>query len=104
MTYFAEWEAVECYKFDMIDHRHLLKGHKAVGRKWAYKIKWDNLVNIAKYPAQIVAQGSSQRPGIDYSETFAPVSKIKSIHLFHVIDACNSVAIAAIPHNLYNCI
>ena len=84
---FAEWEEAEQYKLEMINCLgtyklvKLPKDCKAVGSKWVYKVKWDNLGNIAKFRAHIVAQGFSQTPGIDYSETLAPVAKIESIHL-----------------------
>jgi hypothetical protein len=39
------------------------------------------------YRARIVAQGFSQRPGIDYLETFAPVAKIESVRILLAIAA-----------------
>ena len=90
---FAEWEEAEQYELEMINRLgtyklvKLPKDRKAVGSKWVYKVKRDNLGNIAKFRARIVAQGFSQTPGVDYSETFAPVAKIESIRLLLAISA-----------------
>ena len=42
---------------------------------------------VTKFKAQLVAQGFSQREGIDYSETFAPVVKSASLRVFLTICA-----------------
>ena len=90
---FAEWEAAERYELDMINHLgtcklvRLPKDRKPIGCKWVYRIKRDNLGNIIVYRARLVAQGFSQKPGIDYLETFAPVAKIESIRLLLAISA-----------------
>ena len=49
--------------------------------KWIYKIKHATDGSIEKYKAIFVACGFSQKEGIDYEETFAPVARYTSIRL-----------------------
>ena len=50
-----------------------------VSSKWIYKIKHTADKSMKKYKARFVARGFSQKEGIDYEETFAPVARYTSI-------------------------
>ena len=49
---------------------------KLVGHKWVFVRKRDENNEVARYKARLVAQGFSQRPGIDYEETYSPVMDV----------------------------
>jgi hypothetical protein len=58
---------------DMSDAKNIVKC------KWVFKKKLNLDGLIKEYKARLVAKGFSQRYGIDFYETFAPVAKMKSI-------------------------
>jgi hypothetical protein len=55
------------------------KKKDGLSSKWIYKIKHVANGSIEKHKERFVARGFSQKEGIDYEETFAPVSRYTSI-------------------------
>jgi hypothetical protein len=55
------------------------KNKDVVSSKWIYKIKHAVDRSIEKHKARFVARGFSQKEGIDYEETFAPIARYTSI-------------------------
>ena len=49
--------------------------------KWIYKVKFSVDGSVEKCKAIFVARGFSQKEGIDYDETFAPIVRYNSIRV-----------------------
>jgi hypothetical protein len=69
------------------DIEEIPKGAKIVGCKWVYKTKCDSNGNIERFQARLVAKGFTQRKGIDYIETFSPVSCKDSLRIIMALVA-----------------
>nr|GEX91723.1 retrovirus-related Pol polyprotein from transposon TNT 1-94 [Tanacetum cinerariifolium] len=57
-------------------------GKTIIKTKWIFKNKKDESSLVSRNKARHVAVGYSQQEGIDYDETFAPISRIEAIRLF----------------------
>ena len=55
--------------------------------KWIFMKKIGVDEQIDTFKARLVAKGYRQRQGVDYDETFSPITMIKSIRILLVIAA-----------------
>ena len=69
------------------------KDRKTIGCKWVFKIKRNPDNTVSRYKARLVALGYRQQFGIDFSETFAAVSRFESIRLLLAIAAMTCMKI-----------
>jgi hypothetical protein len=56
-------------------------GCKPIGTKWVWKNKEGKKGEVVRNKSRLVAQGFSQKEGIDYEETFAPVARLEAIRI-----------------------
>jgi len=73
------WSTVECPK-----------DRKPISSKWLFKVKENPDGTVNKYKARLVAKGFTQKEGIDFEETFAPVIKSPSIRILFAMAAQNT--------------
>ncbi len=77
----AEAEFQSLQRNDTWDLVKLPAGCKAVTSKWVFRLKRDAEGKITRYKARLVARGFTQRAGIDYQETFAPVVRFETVRV-----------------------
>ena len=57
-----------------------LPPHKrTIGCKWVYMVKYKSDRTVERYKAKLVAKGFTQKEGLDYIETFSPITKLVSV-------------------------
>ncbi|GKG27952.1 retrovirus-related pol polyprotein from transposon TNT 1-94, partial [Tanacetum coccineum] len=64
-----------------------------IALKWIYKVKLDEYSDVLKNKARLVAKGYRQEEGIDFEESFAPVTRIEAIRIFIVNAASKNMTI-----------
>lgn len=91
-----EWKSAMQVEFEALSYNRtwtlcdLPQGRKPIRCKWVFKTKRDLTGAIERYKARLVVKGYSQRKGIDYEETYAPVIRHGSLrYLFAVASHLN---------------
>ena len=95
----SEWQAamdseykalIDNGTWELVD---LPKGRRAIGTKWVFKTKRLSDGSVERYKARLVAKGFSQKKGVDFEETFAPVARMASIRVILAIAAHEGLSV-----------
>ena len=88
------------------------KDHKVVSTKWVFLVKYNADGRVEQFKARLVARGFSQREGLDFEDTFAPVIRLESLRILfaiaatyglvaHLLDATNAYVGSKIDKQIY---
>jgi hypothetical protein len=58
-----------------------LQDARVIGTKWVFHNKQDDQGIFVRNKSRLVAKGFSQVKGLDFGETFAPVTRVEAIHI-----------------------
>ena len=72
------------HTWELVD---LPPGSKPLGYKWIFKRKMKADGSIDKYKASLVVKGYRQKEGLDYFDSYSPVTRITSIRMLISIAA-----------------
>lgn len=64
-------------------------GKKPIGTKWKFETKYLPDGSVERYKARLVILGNKQIPSIDYSETFASVTKLTTFKVLLALASIN---------------
>ena len=63
--------------WDLILHDQVLTGRKVIPSKPVFHYKQDSDRKIIRHKVRVVVKGFAQKPGIDYTDTYAPVAHLE---------------------------
>ncbi|GKB21537.1 retrovirus-related pol polyprotein from transposon TNT 1-94, partial [Tanacetum coccineum] len=75
----------EIHEFDRLDIWELVPPPDSamiIALKWIYKVKLEEYGDVLKNKARLVAKGFRQEEGLDFEESFTPVTGLKAIRIF----------------------
>jgi hypothetical protein len=73
----------------LVEASAIPSGVKPLTCRWLYKIKYNDKNEPIQWKARLVVQGFKQTYGVDYTDTFAPTAKSKSIKIILADAAMN---------------
>ncbi|KAF8785815.1 Retrovirus-related Pol polyprotein like [Argiope bruennichi] len=90
----SKWDEAMSEEIEMMQSRKVWdlvepnSNMKVLGCRWVYNIKQDEKNNVRKYKSRLVAQGFKQRPGVDFTDVFAPLVNFDVIKFLFVLLVC----------------
>ncbi|KAI3808754.1 hypothetical protein L1987_24715 [Smallanthus sonchifolius] len=94
-----QWKEAIKNEIDSILQNHtwelvdLPPGCKPLGYRWIFKRKMKPEGSIEKYKASLVIKGFRQKEGLDYFDTYSPMTRITSIRLVLAIAALRNLEV-----------
>nr|GFA69683.1 retrovirus-related Pol polyprotein from transposon TNT 1-94 [Tanacetum cinerariifolium] len=86
----------ELHQFDRLDVWELVDRPlctNVINLKWLMKNKRDEENTVIQNKSHLVAKGYTQKEGVDFEESFAPVARLEAVRLFIAYDAHKSFTI-----------
>ncbi|CAI5527803.1 unnamed protein product [Closterium sp. Naga37s-1] len=92
----AEIRALESRDTWVLVDRAAVKGRRILSGKWVFRVKTAADGTIERFKARWVVRGYDQRHGIDFDQTFAPVSRHTSVRILLAIAAAGHLPLRQI--------
>ncbi len=80
-----EWEKAIKVELDQLEHMGTWQWVDCpvdtvpLANKWVFVRKYNKMGELLKYKARLMVKGCAQWPGFDYTDTFSPVVRLKTI-------------------------
>ena len=93
-----KWNADMSEKMEPLRQSHtwelvpMPKVRKLIANRWVFTTKRDRAGNVLRQKARLVAKKFTQRKGIDFQETFAPVIRFESLRMLLAVAAHKRMA------------
>ncbi|KAM2867181.1 hypothetical protein COP2_023124 [Malus domestica] len=90
---YEQWQQIMNEELDSIKKNKVWElvdlpdGRKPIGCKWVLCKKYKLDATLDKFKARLLAKGYTQKPGIEFVDTYSPVAKFTSIHILMAIVA-----------------
>ncbi|GKG23808.1 retrovirus-related pol polyprotein from transposon TNT 1-94, partial [Tanacetum coccineum] len=85
-----QYEFLQFKRLDVWELVPLSDNIKPLTLKWLFKNKLDEENTVIRNKALLVVRGYRQEEGIDFEESFAPVTRMEAINIFLAYDAHKS--------------